>query len=171
MANRQRRERMVLPNRKKNGGFTLIELLIVVAITGVLAAVGLPMYQGYIGDSKVKSTSENHSRVQSFIGATFARCSGGATGVVLPGVNGDREIPCRSSTGVWAVRFDQYFDAAGFKNPHTPTEKAVYRSGSTNPPIGRTYLRASGNQIRISTQPGDDKGKNVKVLSANTTKE
>ncbi|MFM1931435.1 MAG: hypothetical protein RL226_738 [Bacteroidota bacterium] len=39
-------------------GFTIIELLIVVAIVGILAAVGIPMYNGYIQDAKI-STAKN----------------------------------------------------------------------------------------------------------------
>ena len=69
---------MLIYNHSMKKGFTLIELLIVVAIIGILAGVGIPMYNGYIAKTKVESSRANYATIKSFITNSFAKCSAGS---------------------------------------------------------------------------------------------
>ena len=48
-------------------GFTLVELLVVVAILGVLAAVGIVSFGGFLGNAKENATKTNHANAVSFL--------------------------------------------------------------------------------------------------------
>ena len=55
-------------------GFTLVELLVVVAILGVLAAVGIVSFGGYLGNAKENATKANHSNIVKFVQAQNFKC-------------------------------------------------------------------------------------------------
>lgn len=52
---------------KKSNAFTLIELLIVVAIMGVLAAVGIPTYNNYVENAKEQVYNTQVSQVKRLL--------------------------------------------------------------------------------------------------------
>ena len=59
----------------QNKGFTLIELLIVVAIIGILAAVGAVVIPNVLDNTKKSASQANHQTVVDFITTSVVQCS------------------------------------------------------------------------------------------------
>jgi len=142
---------MIKDTKKK--AFTLIELLIVVAIIGILAGVGVPMYNGYMATAKVNSASTNHANIKSFVSATLTKCSAGSQYVTL----GSTNRYCNQNANQWASYFRTYFNSIN-KNPYGGS----YVTTTTSSPIlGGTMLNYSGNRISIRTNVGTESGANA----------
>ena len=150
--------------RSNRKGFTLIELLIVVAIIGILAGVGIPMYNGYMAKAKIESTLTNHSNSKSFIAASFTKCSAGSTEITL----GTATAKC-SATSL-ATDFKTYFNAIN-DNPHASSVDAVMVSAGSTPPLGVSYVNYSGNTMTIITNIGNEDGGNVYTTKESIVKE
>jgi type IV pilus assembly protein PilA len=67
------------PRNTRQGGFTLIELMIVVAIIGVLASIGVPAYQDYVGRAQASEALSVTAGLRTDIGV-YASENGGVTG-------------------------------------------------------------------------------------------
>ena len=157
--------------RKSKKGFTLIELLVVVAIIGILAAVGIPIFQGFMATAKINASTENHSRAKDMITAYYAKCSTGAATIALKtnSTVSFTNVACNSSMTLFATYWVAHFNNDGWLNPYNKAGKFSHKSPAA-PSLGGMNIFYSGSNLTMQTNVGDEDGKEV-LLSATILKE
>jgi type IV pilus assembly protein PilA len=157
--------------RKSRKGFTLIELLVVVAIIGILAAVGIPIFQGFLATAKVNAATENHTRSKDMITAYFAKCSTGSSTIQLK-VNSTTtmtNVSCTSSMSQFATNWSRHFNNDGWQNPYNKSS-TFSKVSNGNPAQGAMHFYYSGNSLLIKSNVGTDAGGN-KFINSSVLKE
>ena len=138
---------MIKDTKKK--AFTLIELLIVVAIIGILAGVGIPMYNGYMANAKIESSNTNHSNNKSFIAASLTRCSSGSPSVSIS----NEDVDCDDQDLKDA--FIEYFTDLN-KNPYATSVPSMMDTDT--PVCGQSGLQVADNVYSLITNVCDADG-------------
>ena len=130
----------------KTKGFTRIELLVVVAIIGILAAVGTVAYQGYTAGAQKNAAKSNHASVVKYIAAEDQKCNIGES----TAMGGNLTCEGRSASDVITAAVTALSD---FKNPFANANAAVTNGGTANTNDDKGYVRlsSSGSTITVET--------------------
>lgn len=142
-------------------GFTLVELLVVIAIIGVLAAVGIPAFQGFQGNAKVNSSKANFTNAKNFIAAEMIKCQNSSGATILTTVSGITAPTCPlASAGAYTTWFQQYFgsNSSSFMNPYISNQVA-YNANAATVKGGlsiTTYTSGTQTGVQIVVNTGEN---------------
>jgi type IV pilus assembly protein PilA len=102
---------------KKKSGFTLIELMIVVAILGILAAVAVPAFLGYMRRAKTAEVTANLNNMFKLVASYYENPRNQRSVTATVGANQCIVLPTTTrvpaTPGSTKQRFDEAADGSG----------------------------------------------------------
>ena len=114
----------------------------VVAIIGILAAVGTVAYTGYTANAKKSAAKSNHASVVKYIAAELQKCNMDETASM------DSNLTCADRDTPATVQAAAVLALSDFKNPFDTASAAVSTSSAT---IGFVKVTDDGSNVTVAT--------------------
>ena len=131
-------------------GFALIELLVVVALIGILSAVGVVTYNGYISTSQDKASLSNLNQIVKTMNNELTNCR------VNPSAQAFSNHDCSSNSEPSVAGISNYFKSSNLKNPYDGNKDVVGQNICNKGEVVISASSVSGSyQVQYVSQKKD----------------
>lgn len=151
--------------------FTLIELLVVVAIIGILAAVGIPIFNGFVQQAKIATVENNFNEFVNFMKVQMVHCEISDTAKLNHETDGMRNVQCPNDAWemAWALKGHFQYEDWKMVYPNEWYAKwSPYVVHVTNDPGGKKVCNSSmAGYICIGRIGGNNNNINIWAVTTN----